>query len=421
MRSFINKYWGIFILAILLRLILAAISFHPDIQAFALGGWVIQKGFILSLYDYLRTCDPNSLAAMHYPANFFIYPPSIYLFQGFFYVIFSPLIPSGVRENFLFNIQSLFGNPGLWLHLLTLKLPYLIFDILGLYFFVNLFEEKNKTSGAIFWLFNPVLIYATYLQGQFDLIPMVFTVWSLFVLRFNKKIFGVQPENASAIILGLGAAFKIYPLFLLLPLASLKRDWFSRIKIMALGLLTYFLTIIPYIGSRGFRSSALVASLTSKSLYAQIPISGGEAIMLFLFSTLFVYIIFLKNTATREDVWQRFFIVLLLFFSFTHYHPQWFLWLTPFLIIDLIKSNYKNLILILMTLFSFTALLFFFDQSLTFGFFAPMIKNLYNGPSLWQILHINPDLNTSRSVLQTIFVAAAFYYIYRYLPKRLEE
>lgn len=416
-----KKLWIIFIIAAVVRLLLSAISFHPDIQAFAMGNWVISQGHIGSFYDFLSTLKiPSNF--QQYPPDFFIYPPAIYFYHSLFYFLYSPFLSSQEITNFIFNVTSGLGHFQFNLELIFLKIPYMIFDLPAAYFFSKLFDEKKSQNlGLLFWLFNPVSLYATYLMGQFDIIPTSIVIFSLFVLYRQKKIWGMGSRTLAAILLGLGAAFKIYPVFLLVALVSLSESWRERIKLLIYGFLAYLITVIPFLFSHGFRSSALLAGLTTKSLYAQIPISGGESILLFEGILLFFYLIFLSRRTLVENLWQRFFIILLVFFIFTHYHPQWFVWLSPFLVLDLIKSNFKNILAVFLSLFSFVSLLFFFDPSLTLGLFAPVSPGLHTVPTLWSLLHLNLDQNFSRSVLQTIFVGSAVYFLYLYFPKKVDS
>src|SRR4029078_7967621 len=120
-----------------------------------------------------------------------------------------------------------------------------------------------------------------------------------------------------------------------------------------------------FINSSGFRATALVAGQTTKSLYATLPISGGESIIFFPFFILLAYIIFLYTKSQLANLWQRLFVVILLFFIFTHTHPQWFVWLTPFLIIDLVKSGMKHLPLVILSILVWLMQVTLFDPGLS--------------------------------------------------------
>lgn len=200
----------------------------------------------------------------------------------------------------------------------------------------------------------------------------------------------------------------------LIPLAGLTSSWKKRITLFAVGFGTYFLSILPFLGSAGFRRTALVAGQTMKSMYLQFPISGGEAIIPYLALLVFFGIVFMVNQGKVENLWKRYFMLLLLFFVFTHYHPQWFLWFSPFLIFDILHSNYKNWIALFIALFSFFGLVTFFDPGLSIGLFAPISPSLYRSPGIWDFLHINLDINYARSILQTLFVGAGIYWFYQH-------
>lgn len=370
-----NKILIIILVGIFLRLFLAFSTFHPDLLAFHLGGKLVGEGNILNLYDY-----SSNVATLNYP-------PLIYWFFG------------------LFNFLSIWG---IWL----LKLPYLFFDLfLGLLLF-RLVEEKKKVLTLGLWMFNPVSLYATYMMGQFDIIPAFFTVFSFYLVAKNRL-------KWAAFVLGFGVAFKLYPVFLLIPLVILGKTYWEKFKLAVLALLPYALSILPYIQSPGFRQTALFANQSSKSLYASIPVSGGESIILFPASLILFYFLIRDKSFDRLSFWKVYLIPLLLFFIFTHYHPQWLIWVSPFLILDLIIERFKNLLPILLISLTWFGSLFFFDPSLTIGLFAPLFPVMANASSIWSLLNLSVDYNFSRSIIQTVFASSAFYLIFKTLPRKI--
>ena len=401
---------------ILIRLFLAFSTFHSDIQAFYYAGEVIAKGNVLNFYDYLRNLPLTDPILKIYPTTLFIYPPLCYFFLGPVTHLLTLPFSRDILHNFIFNLPGILGNLQLNFLLLALKLPYLPFDM-GLAFLLFKFfkNPKNKFLAFTIWMFNPVNLYATYMMGQFDVIPTFFTVAALYFAVKKEKYF------LASLLLGLGASFKIYPLLFLVPLALLREKWLDRIKIVGIGVLTYITGVLPFIDSHGFRGSALVAGQTTKSLYATLPISGGEAIIYFPLFILFLYIIFFYSKANLKNLWQRFFIVILVFFIFTHTHPQWFTWLTPFLVIDLVKSRLKHWPLVFASLIVWLGQISFFDPGLSVWLFSPLVPSLYGRVGIWQGLGINVDINYARSILQTVFVSVAAFYIYYYFPKRIDQ
>lgn len=409
----------ILVIGVILRLIVSASTYHPDIAALDFAGKVIGAGNISNFYDYLYELDENSPILDVYPRYLFNYPPAPYFTWGINSIIVKGLVSESVHHAFMYDLTSVLGTWQLSFLLLLLKIPYIFFDI-AVAFLLMSFFKSNKKKVLIFalWIFNPVSIYATYMVGQFDIIPTFFVILSLYVINKHKNNLKYKHILLSAIILGLGAAFKIYPFLLLVPVAVLEKKWFKRILAIATGIFVYMLTILPFINSVGFRSTALVASQTTKSLYAQIPVSGGESIMLFLAILVFFYIVFWFQEIKAEDIWQRFLVIIMLFFVLTHFHPQWFLWVTPFIIIDLVKSWPKHVFIVLIILASLLGMILFFDPGLSIGLFSPITPTINREVSVWQMFGLTLDYNYYRSIIQSVFVGVALYYFYLYFPKK---
>ncbi len=371
-----KKLWVAITIGVILRVFLSLTTYHSDMEVFDLGGRLIASGNILNLYDF------SSSSAV------FNYPPAIYLYHGLFRFLFD-----GISSPFL------------------LKLPYFIFDlVIGILLFKL---SERKVLAFTLWMFNPVSLYATYMMGQFDIIPTCFIVLSIYFAVKNRL-------EWAALSLGFGIAFKIFPVFLVIPLIIFGKNYMDKLKLLILAVLPYILSIIPYISSHSFRATALFANQSSKSLYANIPVSGGESIILFpTFLILFYLFIWGKKVfATKIEIWKLYAVPLFLFFIFTHYHPQWLIWLTPLLILDLVLTQSKNLIPVFLIFISWFTSLFFFDPSLTLGMFSPIVPALRDLPSIWTLFNINIDYNISRSIIQTILVGSSLYLIYEHFSKK---
>ncbi|MDP3918079.1 MAG: glycosyltransferase family 87 protein [Candidatus Woesebacteria bacterium] len=397
------------ILGIILRLFLSFNTYHSDIVPFDFAGKIIKNGNITNFYDYLWDLPEDNPYLKVYPRNLFNYPPLPYFFLGGASLLTTWMVDQTVHDNFVLNFSSTLGNTQLNLLLLLLKLPYFFFDIGIAYLLMGFFKNETQKKWVFaLWMFNPVNLYATYMVGQFDIIPTFLSVLALY--------FAIKKNNLlpSAILLGLGAAFKIFPLLFIVPLVLIKSDWWGRIKILVTASLTYLVFAFPFIMSTGFRKTAMLAGQTTKSFYAQIPISGGESVILFLAVIIFFYILFMYKKTLVEDLWKRFFVMILIFFIFTHFHPQWFLWTMPFFVIELVSSKLKHWPLFVMLLITFIGMITFFDTGLSIGLFSAINPALYNLPPVWNLLGLNLDINVSRSILQTVFVGISAYYIYEY-------
>ena len=73
------------------------------------------------------------------------------------------------------------GTLPVFMQNLLFKMPLLFMDLLGLYYLMRISESKRKYILALYFL-SPILLYATYMHGQLDIIPTVFLVGAIYYL-----------------------------------------------------------------------------------------------------------------------------------------------------------------------------------------------------------------------------------------------
>jgi hypothetical protein len=134
-----------------------------------------------------------------------------------------------------------------------------------------------------------------------------------------------------------------------------------------------------------------------------------------------LYFYFWFHDRTSERVWHRWFVILLSFFIFTHFHPQWLTWLAPFLVIEVVSFKFKTILPHVFLALSYLGMIFLFDPSLTVKIFAPLVPYLATLPGTWEGLGIHIDEVYVRSILQTVFASACVFYIYLYFNNRLPK
>lgn len=343
-----KKLFPWLIIGLAIRLSLMMYTIHPDIRGHNLAAYLIaQKGQILSLYDYLRLQPRTDPWVVLYRDDIFSYPPLAYLTHGLANFILYPLYPQQLFHTFILDMGQTTGHPQLpWL-LFLLKLPYFAADVFCLFILYRLLEPKHRFFGSVLWLFNPLTLYSAYMLGQFD----IFIV--LFILLAHLW------PNLSPVLIGLAAGYKPFPLFFLPFLPG------SKLKNISTGLLTYGLLILPYIPSIGFRQYALLASQTDKISYAKIFVSGSQYLPIFFTGLVVLFWLnYIRPKLLPAWAWPM--SVLLLFYSVTHYHPQWFTWISPFLILTLINFK-KSLPLLAILLLCHLLIVLSFEPSLNFG------------------------------------------------------
>lgn len=396
-------YFKWILVAIFIRLILAATTLHPDLWAFSLSGKIFVEEGVLNIYKYLYNL-PQGSPYLNYGRDFFTYPPLTYFVLGFFRFFLNPFFGTGFYENLFTNFGGAFNILGIFQHALLVKLPYLIFDLPIAFLLTEFFkEEKMKRLAFLFWILNPVSLYTSFMIGQFDVIPTFFVVLSLVLAQKNKS-------SLALISLGVGGAFKVFPLLLIpFTVIILGKNIRERLKLLALGSLPYALTVLPFISSQAFRSTALFSSQSQKFLYAQVNLSGADVLYLFLVFYFILLFFAIGLSAQRDILWKFYLAVFLLLFASTNYHPQWFLWVMPLLIVFLVNNPEKWFLPILLFAL-FIGVTLFFEPSLSVGLFAPLFPSLVKAQGLSaHVRFIEP--HQAASVLRSIFAATSIWLI----------
>jgi hypothetical protein len=239
--------------------------------------------------------------------------------------------------------------------------------------------------------------------GQFDIIPLFLVIFSIWAYLNNRKTLGV-------ISLGLGGGLKMFPLFFVLPFSFLSaKSLFKRLWLIILGVGFYFLTILPFLSSSVFRRSVLFSNQSQKMLFAQMPVSGAEGVYVFIFIFI-TWLSFYESQRSVSRLCSYYLAILLSFFSVTHFRPQWFLWVTPFLIFILVQ-NMKTFPVVLLILFSWLGITLLFEPSLSVGLFAPVNPGLSQSRGLANMMPPAFDAFKAKSILRSILAGSSLFLI----------
>lgn len=375
----------IFIVAIIIRLIIAGTTFHVDLNAFVLAGGYIKQGSVLTFYDQVRLLPPADPIKNLYSDKIFNYQPLSYLLPSLFYL---PLPDSTDLR------QILSTNRPFEPLLIFYKLPFIFFDLLAAIFIVRLTkDEKKKRLLQVLWLFNPVAIFVSSFMGQSDIMVALFLLLALISLK-DQKIF------RAVIFTAISALFKPAGLLLipLIAISILPESFIKSTKTFILGLSVYFLGILPYLFSVSYRTYALLAEQTGKSTFAGITIASGTTIPWFFIIYTSIIVLLLRR---KLNIFDGVGLALAGSLVFSHFHPQWFIWLMPWLIY---KTTTHNLLsLYIFALVSWFLILLSFDYSLHLSGFwwLGLVPNqyLFSGSEVWRNLIL-----ASRAFLIPVFL-----------------
>lgn len=408
MKNFLNEFvhsWWLpwLIIGVVLRLLLAAISVHPHAHDLNFSAYLFSYNGIFNIYDYLANLPDNNPFVNLYGRGVFTYPPLAYFTLGLLMLITKPLFDPSFMNFFVNNpLSNILGQPELFGHLLLLKLPYLFFDLSIAFLLMRLFNQKGeKKKALLLWLFNPVSLYTSFIVSQFDVIPVFFVVLGLlFAFKGRKEM--------ALVSLSLGGGYKLFPL-LLVPIfvLILGKTNLERIKLLAWGIVPYILTILPFLPSPAFRQNVLLSNQSQKMLFMGLPVSGAEVLYIFVVLLIVLWFWLYYHRVGTEKIWIYVLITFLLYFSVTHYHPQWFLWVTPFLVLELVFNNFKRLFLVGLLVLSWLTLTLFFEPSLSYGAFSPLWPQLEKAAGLSDVVSKYIDPFLIKSIFRSVFAGAA--------------
>ena len=326
--------------AIFLRLLVMPFLFHPDIKVYSFQASHLKQG-VWNIYEREE----------------FVYQPLTYLFLGSYQTLIQSLA-RGLNNWLADSSGGAITNPSLYWYLILLKLPILIFDLLVGFLLYKLMGKKALTL----WLFNPLTIVLLYVFSNVDIFPLFFVLLSYLFYKKEKNLL-------SAILLGVGAGFKMYPLLLLPFFLIGQKNLKGVVVYLASTLGVFFLILVPFMGPAMLQSS-LVSGLSTRIFQGQISLGFGESLYPAVIGLVVIYLLaYLKKDIPMEN-WIV--ILLLTLFSFTHFHIQWLMWGAPFVLMVWLKNEKARPLLLVATLLAFAIPLMYNDKFMGASLFTPI-------------------------------------------------
>lgn len=410
LKKFFSSFYGRVLLpALFLRFALMPFFYHQDIKSHHFHFYFLSQK-ILNLYQYLAV----NLSHLPY-TDTFNYPPLVYFTFGGLQFLLRPFLgPDFVAWLWDWGPRQFF-NPFVFRYLFVLKLPYLVFDLAMAWLLTQFFAKvKQKRAVFLLWLFNPLSLYAIYVLGTFDLLPsflVLLAVWLILKGNYYR----------SALSLGLAIAFKTYPvLFLPFLFLSTRQQLRKKLIFLVISLAPYLISLLPFLTTAAFRQSVLFSGLTQRLFLANIYLGFGENLILFVGAYVLLFFFTQQFFFTKEEkIIPLLTAILLLIFIFSHFHPQWILWLLPFLTLALVRKPAFLWPQIAFYLAFLGVILLFNDRGQLFSLLLPLNVSFTSVPSFFEILRdrkiIDPFL--LQSLAHSLLAGTGFWMIYLHLKK----
>ncbi len=242
-------------------------------------------------------------------------------------------------------LGSIFNNEIVFLY--GLKLPLILADVVTVFFIykiVILLKESKQEAVflASFYAFNPVTIFITSVWGTMDPIPVMFTVMALY---YFLKGFSKSKLATSAVLLGLGIAFKIYPIFILPAFLTKIRRLKEIITYSSFAVLPMVLFSIPFLVWDSRAYVTLLLFHNTGGLHPLFPVFYAgvstliQIIFFVLIAVLFV-VAYLKKTSLVANITLSLFA---LYMAIGGNLATYSLWMVPFATLLLSDINVRKI------------------------------------------------------------------------------
>ena len=262
---------------------------------------------------------------------------------------------------------------------------------------------------AIVWAFNPVVLYATFSWGAIDIIPTFFLLASIVLIKFNKRWFGIP-------LIGIGAAFKLFPVIFLLPIVLVAFKTFKhRVMAFLLGVLPFILIIAPFLTNPGFQSNVLQSDRGLMIYAAYLYIGFLKFIyFFFIFYTVAAFWLMYTKSVQPAKLWKYILAIFLFFYGTVAFTPQWFVWGIPFFIIHLVNQP-RMRTFFTWVFIGYLLTILAFDAPLSIGLFSPVEPSLWVMPVAKEIIErFTQDSNKIWSIFHSFLAGALIWYAYQW-------
>jgi hypothetical protein len=350
----------------------------------------------------------------HIPLARMDYPPLAYFSIGFFQFLFRPLMP-----DFGYALDS--GNP-LWgesphfyRYLFLLKFPYLIFDFGIAFLLLRLVKNREKRLAAFkLWMLNPLIIFACYLHGQFDIMPTFLVVLSLYYV-WREKL------TASFILLGIGASLKQFPFLFLIPaLILLGRTKLQKFAFLLGAVVPYLLLTSPYWKVSGFRQILTTGGGYDERVLGLYVGIGSHRVYIFVIGYVIIlaFIYFHSFIRDSKDALGKLLlaelVICLWFYATVFFHPQWVVWMMPMLTLFVVGQRKLTTLywLLIICVFVYTAVEW--GGLLTTWLFSPIDRVFFHSLiSLGEIISYFYPSRKFLFIFHSIFIGISFWLMYQ--------
>jgi len=394
----------IILLAAVLYFLVAPFTYHPDTKL-VLYYPTLNNSKVWNIYTYLNTHQDDAPKFHYPPMHYWVLKAELPLVK---------LIGGKNIVNWLKTGGNVaFNDPKVYLYNLACKFPLLILILLsgvliGKIAIKNGYKKEIALKAIKIWLFNPLTLYSAVIMGQNDILAICPFLIGLY--------FYSDLPFLAFFLFGVSGSIKNYPLIwaIILALIYPKVSWFKKIVLGTVAVGLYLLSMAPFLGLNYFREDVLYSGLSIRMFESVLNIGFGEKILLVPVLLLVVILIAVKKNLGRSLRGQMSVLLTatILILGLTHFHPQWLIWIMPFVAIILAIEKENWWFWLLMPAVALITLLFE-DKFLYWGLLTPINSNLINLPFMGQYLQTKGvDIELLNNLCHSVVAGVAIYWLW---------
>ncbi|MBI2465032.1 DUF2029 domain-containing protein [Candidatus Shapirobacteria bacterium] len=401
----------ILLFAATLYLLIAPFTYHPD-NKLVLYYATLGNGKVWDIYSYLNT---NYDAAPK-----FHYPPVHYWVVKAEYPIVRMFGGEGLDSWLRRGANEAFDDSNIFLYNLATKIPLLVMVLLTGWTIYKIclqqgYDKYKSRLAATIWLFNPVTLYSAVLMGQNDMLAITPFMLGWYLLAAHPWV--------AFVIFGIAGGIKTYPLIwaIYLAMTYIRFPVWKRVLLAVTSVVVYFLTMAPFLKFEYFRNEVLYSGLSTRMFEAGIDIGLGDRVLIvpLLLGILLLVAIRRKVGKSLTDIVKLLVAVNLIILGFIHFHPQWFIWVLPFMSIYLAHRRKDFLSLLMIVGVMFGVVLLFDDKFLYWGILSPLNNGLLNLPLIRDVLiGRGVDVVLLSNLLHSLAAALSGYWFWKVLSEK---
>ena len=265
--------------------------------------------------------------------------------------------------------------------LILLKLPYLVAELAALGVLLTMLPRPRRRSVAIYWLWNPLLLYGVHLYGRYESFPILLMVLSFAALRLRQPVAGFV-ALVGAMLMRFYAALLVPLYWWLVPRARRERMtmvWWLVVPYVVILAIQFAVSS----SLSAFRDSAELASLLTMPhrvylFAAYVPLLQSDVIYLFPLALFLIYLAALDGhrPVGPDGLWRWSATVLYTMFATTYFHAQWLAWLVPLLALQYGVRPRVGILTLLMGI-AMVCYTFQFDREASILLFAPLAPHSF--------------------------------------------